>query len=65
MKAILEEKKYSVREAARFCEVDPRTMRLYIEKRLISFYRLGGSGKMLIPESELVKFLEKNFNTTK
>ena len=65
MKAILEEKKYSVREAARFLNVDPRTLRRYLDEGLINFYRLRGSGKILIPESELVRFLEKNFNSIK
>ena len=57
---VLTEKRYTVREAARIIGVDCRTLRNYIEKGLIGFYRLGSTGKILIAESEIIRFLNES-----
>ena len=60
MNEILRENRYTVREAARIIPVGETTLRRYIELGLIQSYRVGKNGKMLISESELIRFLETN-----
>ncbi len=50
----------STGEVARICQVSPRTVQKWFDKKLINGYRIPGSRDRRIPREELIRFMQSN-----